>query len=47
MIEIQELQDMLNKMLNGKLNPNNIKISDYVNGFEFAVLSYAQYLDSI
>lgn len=47
MIEIQELQEMLNKMLNGKLNPNNIKISDYVNGFEFAVLSYAQYLDSI
>ncbi len=47
MIEIQELQDTLNKMLNGKLNPNNIKIGDYVDGFEFVALSYAQYLDSI
>lgn len=47
MIEIQELQEKLNKMLNGKDNPNNVRISDYIDNYEFIVLSYAQYLDNI
>ena len=47
MIDIQDLQSKLNKMLNGKENPNNIRISDYISDYEFIVLSYAQYLDSI
>lgn len=47
MVDIQDLQSKLNKMLNGKENPNNIRISDYISDYEFIVLSYAQYLDSI
>lgn len=47
MVDIQDLQAKLNKMLNGLDNPNNIKISDYISDFEFKVLSYAEYLDAI
>lgn len=47
MVDIQDLQVKLNKMLNGKDNPNGIKVSDYISDFGFIVLSYAQYLDSI
>lgn len=47
MIDIQDLQSKLNKMLNGIDNPNNIKIGDYISDFEFVALSYAQYLDAL
>lgn len=47
MVDIQDLQAKLSKMLNRLENPNNIKISDYISDYEFIVLSYAQYLDSI
>ncbi len=47
MIDIQDLQSKLNSMLNGKDNPNNIKVGSYISDFEFIVLSYAQYLDNI
>ena len=47
MIDIQDLQLKLSNMLNGKDQPNAINISDYVSGFEFKVLTYASYLDSI
>ena len=47
MIDIQDLQAKLSKMLNRLDNPNNVKISDYISDYEFIVLSYAQYLDSI
>lgn len=47
MIDIQDLQSKLNSMLNGKDNPNNIKVGSYISDFEFVVLSYAQYLDNI
>lgn len=47
MVDIQDLQAKLSKMLNRLENPNNIKISDYISDYEFIVLSYAQYLDNI
>lgn len=47
MVDIQDLQSKLNNMLNGKDNPNNVKVGDYISDFEFIVLSYAQYLDNI
>ena len=47
MIDIQDLQSKLNKMLNGKENPNNVRVSDYIDDVAFGVITYASYLDNI
>jgi hypothetical protein len=47
MVDIQDLQSKLNKMLNGKENPNNVRISDYIDDVSFGVITYASYLDNI
>lgn len=47
MVDIVELQSKLNKMLNKIDNPNNVRVSDYIDDVAFGVITYASYIDNI